>query len=80
MSKRKKNELELVCICHYPGKSSYSKEVKELTEKTISRLIQAKEKRKELGGDHLHEEQIKQIPETFNSKKHGVHSKPCYNL
>lgn len=81
MSKRKKNnDLELVCICHYPGKSTYSKEVKELTENNITRLIQAKEKRKELGGDHLHQEQIKQIPETFDLQKHGIHSTPCYNL
>ncbi len=78
MSKAKSKKLE--CVCHYPGKSNYSNEIKTLSQNNIDRLVQAKQKREELGGAHLHLQQVQQIPQTFDLEKHGVHSRPCYNL
>ena len=76
MSKIKKNK-NLECICHYPGRSSYS-EIKTLSNANIERLTKAKQK--ELGGSNLHQHQINQIPQDFDLEKHGVHSRPCYKL
>ena len=47
----------LTCICHYDGQSTYG-EINKLSESNISRLLEAKKKREELGGDHLHLKQI----------------------
>ena len=46
----------------------------------IKRLQEAKKKREEIGGDHLHSHQIQQLPGKFNKESHGIHSKPCYKL
>lgn len=78
MSKTKKSK-NLVCVCHYPNKSSYT-EIKTLSQNNIDRLTEAKQKRERLGGPNLHLQQVQQIPGNFDLEKHGVHSRPCYNL
>lgn len=74
-----KNSKNLICVCHYPGKSSYT-EIKELSQTNIDRLKEAKQKRERIGGSNRHFQQVQQIPESFDLEKHGVHSRPCYNL
>ena len=69
----------LICVCHYDGQSSYGK-INELSDNSISRLLEAKTKRERLGGANLHSKQIKQLPEEFNVQTHGIHSRPCYKL
>ena len=66
---------KLTCICHYEGQSFYG-EINELSDLNIKRLQEAKKKREELGGDHLHSHQIQQLPGKFNKESHGIHSKP----
>lgn len=70
---------KLICVCHYDGQSFYG-EVNKLSENNISRLMEAKKKREELGGDHLHLHQIQQLPNEFKFERHGIHSRPCYKL
>lgn len=67
----------LECIIHYECQSSYCK-VKPLSDVNIRRINEAKEKRVEIGGRYLHEDQIRQIPETIDQEIHCVHSDPCY--
>lgn len=68
---------KLKCIIHYENQSSYS-QIKPLSETNIRRIGDAREKRLEVGGSHLHGDQIKQIPENISQQEHGVHLDPCY--
>ena len=44
---------QLIRICHHGGQLFYGK-INALSDHNISRLNEAKTKRQELGGDHLH--------------------------
>ena len=68
-----------ICCCHYDGQSLYD-EINRLSESNLSRLIDAKKKREEIGGEHLHLNQIQQLPDSIDIEKHGIHSRPCYKL
>ena len=70
---------KLTCICHYEGQSFYG-QINELSDHNITRLQEAKKKREELGGNHLHSYQIRQLSGEFNKEIHGIHSQPCYKL
>ena len=72
-----KGKNKLTCICHYHGQSFYG-DINELSDHNISRLQEAKKKREELRGNHLHYDQVRQFPSEFNKEIHGIHSKPCY--
>lgn len=68
---------KLNCIVHYKGQKSYST-IKKLSDVNINRILEAKDKREEIGGDNLHQEQINLIPETINLETDGIHLEPCY--
>ena len=67
----------LSCIVHYPEQNSYQN-IKKLSDASLHNINQSKIKREEIGGLHLHYEQIQQIPENINFELHGVHLEPCY--
>jgi len=68
---------QLKCILHYKGHESYSN-IKTLSDVNVKRILEAKEKREEINGDNLHQEQIDLIPENINLETDGVHLEPCY--
>lgn len=68
---------KLNCIVHYKGLEPYSP-IKVLSEINIQRIHCAKKKREEIGGFHLHEDQINLIPEEIDLETHGIHLEPCY--
>jgi len=67
----------LNCIVHYP-KQNYYQDIKKLSDGNIHKVKEAKTKREEIGGLHLHDEQIQQVPTEINNDIHGVHMEPCY--
>jgi hypothetical protein len=69
----------LTCTCHYKSQTYYG-QINELSNHNISRINEARKKREEIGGTHLHIEQIQQLPGHFDKEVHGIHSTPCYKL
>ena len=65
------------CIAHYE-KQKYYTTLKTLSEGNIERIRKEKQKRKEIGGTHGHDEQCGKIPDQINFELHGVHLEPCY--
>ena len=68
---------KLNCIVHYADQTSYHN-IKKLSQTNIDKIRKTKIKREEIGGDHLHENQISQIPNNIDLEIHGVHLEPCY--
>ena len=67
----------LKCVVHYGNQNKYSR-IKKLSKANENRILEAKRKRIEIGGVHLHEAQCETIPEGFDAVHHGVHLAPCY--
>jgi len=65
------------CIIHYENQSKYSV-IKKLSPTNVTRILEAKEKRINVGGKNEHRDQIKQIPDEINEELHGIHLEPCY--
>ena len=65
------------CIVHYEKQTNY-RSIKKLSETNIQRIQEAKLKRAEIGGVHLHKEQSDGIPDVIDAEKFGVHLEPCY--
>ncbi len=65
------------CIIHYENQSKYSV-IKKLYPTNISRILDAKEKRINVGGKNDYKEQIRQISNEIDEEIHGIHLEPCY--
>ena len=65
----------LKCVVHYENQKKYSR-IKELSEANENRILEAKRKRIEIGGEHLYEAQCNNIPDEGFDLIH--HLDPCY--
>ena len=70
--------MALQCVAHYESsKYDYSKLI-VLSSNAHSRLLQAKQIRRDQGGTNVHREQGALIPDHIDPNIHGIHMEPCY--
>ena len=67
----------LKCVIHY-GSQKNCPPIKRLSEITQKQILDAKAKRKRIGGEDTHEEQCSGVPAKFDAGTHGVHLEPHY--
>ena len=67
----------LSCVLHYSHIESANSSVIALKEETFQRLLEGKDAREALGGDHMHKQQSESIPDIFDNQIHGYH-RQCY--
>ena len=68
--------MTLQCVIHYPHLKTTSKII-PLNQHKFQILNQNKKARRQLGLENAHEQHGKSIPPSFDSSKHGAHTK-CY--
>lgn len=69
--------MTLNCVVHYSHLVLENQVVTPLKEATYSKLLEGRESRIALGGDHLHSEQCESVPSKLEVTKHGYH-RQCY--
>jgi len=63
---------------YYPlRKAIFLHQLKQLSETSIRRIQEEKQKRQEIGDIYYHP-QVDLVPDIFNHDKHGVYLTPCY--
>ena len=69
---------KLKCVAHYTSPDYEYSTLIALPENAHSRLLEARQIRRELGDKNEHQEQANLIPELLDSAIHGIQMKPCF--
>ena len=70
--------MALQCVAHYESSKYDYSELIVLSSNAHSRLLQAKQIRRDQGGNNVHREQGALIPDHIDPNIHGIHMEPCY--
>ena len=66
--------MAVQCVAHYESPKFDYSEMMVLS----SRLLQAKQIRRDQGGNNAHRKQAALIPDHIDPNIHGIHMQPCY--